>query len=74
MKTTFELYFFLSFLVPYLYPFTNTIMTSSIYMTAAVAVNRYLDVMDVVGRPRIRSGYVQALLVLSLATIVNVPK
>ena len=49
-------------------------MTSSIYMTAAVAVNRYLDVLDVVGRPRIRSGYLQALLVLALATIVNVPK
>lgn len=49
-------------------------MTSSIYMTAAVAVNRYLDVMDIMGRPRIRSGYWQALLVLMLATIVNIPK
>ena len=29
---------------PYLYPLTNTFMTASGYMTAAVAVNRYLDI------------------------------
>lgn len=28
-------------LVPFLYPATNTFMTASIYMTVAVAVNRY---------------------------------
>ena len=49
-------------------------MTCSIYMTAAVGVNRYLDVMDVVGRPRVRNGYAQAGIVLVLAGIVNVPR
>ena len=32
--------------VPYLFPLTNTVMTCSIYMTAAVGVNRYLDIID----------------------------
>lgn len=30
--------------VPYLYPTTNVFVTCSVYMTAAVGVNRYLDV------------------------------
>lgn len=34
------------FTVPYLYPATNTVMTCSIYMTAAVGINRYLDIVD----------------------------
>ena len=60
--------------MPYLYPATNTLMTCSIYMTAAVGVNRYLDVMDIMHRPRVRNGYAQAAIVLVLAAIVNVPR
>jgi len=32
--------------VPSLYPITNTFMTCSAYMTAAVGVNRYMDIVD----------------------------
>ena len=60
--------------VPYLYPATNTFMTCSIYMTAAVGVNRYLDIIDCVGRPRVKSGYLQAAVVLFIAGVVNVPR
>ncbi len=52
--------------IPYLYPVTNIFMTCSIYMTAAVAVNRYLDLTDF--ERRLRSGYVQVgVTVLSLS-------
>ncbi len=58
--------------VPYLYPTTNVMMTCSIYMTAAVGVNRYLDIIDF--SPRIRSGFYQAVIVFSLAAAVNGPR
>lgn len=41
-------------------------------MTAAVGVNRYLDIIDF--SPRVRNGFVQAAIVLVLATVVNVPR
>ena len=34
------------YISPYLFPLTNTFMTCSSYMTAAVAVNRYMDVSN----------------------------
>ena len=61
---------------PYLFPLTNTLMTCSTYMTAAVAVNRYLDVISADNRYRhLRmSGYAQAMTVLLCATLVNIPR
>ena len=64
--------FIFPYTVPYLYPTTNIMMTCSIYMTAAVGVNRYLDIIDF--SPRVRNGFVQAAIVLFLATAVNIPR
>jgi len=62
---------------PYLYPLTNTFMTASGYMTAAVAVNRYLDISGgVIGghAGKRLNGYLQATLVLALSAAINVPR
>eukprot|EP00094_Tigriopus_californicus_P006452 TCALIF_06214-PA protein Name:"Similar to FR FMRFamide receptor (Drosophila melanogaster)" AED:0.09 eAED:0.10 QI:0/0.33/0/0.5/1/1/4/0/453 len=59
--------------VPYLYPLTNVFMTCSGYMTACVGINRYLDLIDM--NPNVkRAGYIQALIVLIMASLVNVPR
>ena len=50
-------------------------MTCSSYMTVAVAVNRYLDIISTTKPiPRLNSGYLQALIVLLAATAVNAPR
>jgi hypothetical protein len=43
-------------------------------MTAAVAVNRYLDIAGASTSKWLKSGYVQALLVLFVSTCVNIPR
>ena len=61
--------------VPYLYPTCNTFMTCSIYMTVGVAVNRYLDISDSCRQVRrIKSGYLQAAIILVMSAIVNIPR
>ena len=68
-----------SYTSPYLYPLTNTFMTASGYMTAAVAVNRYLDISGGViggsgfGAKRL-NGYLQATVVLAMSACINVPR
>ena len=60
--------------VPYLYPLTNIFMTSSGYMTAAVAVNRYLDIKGAQKNKRLKNGYVQASIVLLVSACINIPR
>ena len=62
---------------PYLYPITNTLMTCSSYMTVAVAINRYLDIVgnvSMVNIPRLTNGYLQAFIVLLASSAVNAPR
>ncbi len=65
-----------SFQVPFLYPLTNTFMTASIYMTVAVAVNRYADVAGSPGSMpcRVSSGLNQAIIVFAAAAAFNLPR
>ena len=53
-------------------------MTASGYMTAAVAVNRYLDisggVVAAASASTRLSGYIQASLVLGVSTCINIPR
>ena len=63
------------YIAPYLYPITNTLMTCSSYMTVAVAVNRYLDIISTTRTlPRLNNGYKQALIVFVAAAAVNAPR
>lgn len=58
-----------------MYPITNTLMTCSSYMTVAVAINRYLDIVSTNKTiPRLNNGYMQALIVLLAASAVNAPR
>ena len=67
-----NIYYYIS---PYLFPLTITFMTCSSYMTAAVAVNRFMDVISADMRcQRPISGYSQAVIVLLCATVVNIPR
>ena len=62
-------------LVPVLFPMTNTFMTASIYMTVAIAVNRYMDMaMDLAVPCRIHSGTKQAVIVFVSAALFNLPR
>ena len=64
-------------LMPFLFPATNTLMTASIYMTVAVAVNRYMDMRinaSHLAIPRIQSGVSQSVIVLVCATLFNLPR
>ena len=74
LRIPFPLQYF-PYTVPYLYPMVNTFMTGSGYMTAAVAVNRYLDISGGVapGSKRL-SGYVQAFIVLLASACINIPR
>ena len=73
-STTYERYLF-PMLVPVLFPMTNTFMTASIYMTVAVAVNRYMEMaMDLVVPCRVHSGVKQALIVFIAAALFNFPR
>ena len=65
---------FFPYTVPYLYPLTNIFMTASGYMTAAVAVNRYLDISAGATSNNRLNGYLQAFLVLLASTCINVPR
>ena len=49
-------------------------MTASGYMTAAVAVNRYMDITAGATSNKRLSGYCQAFLVLFASTCINVPR
>ena len=52
-------------------------MTCSSYMTVAVAINRYLDIVSnvsIVNIPRLTNGYLQAFIVLLAASAVNTPR
>ena len=60
--------------VPYLYPVTNIFMTCSGYMTAAVAVNRYLDITGAAQKCKFKNGYIQASIVLFVSGCVNIPR
>ena len=60
--------------VPYLYPLTNIFMTASGYMTAAVAVNRYMDITAGATSNNRLGGYMQAFLVLFASTCINIPR
>ena len=65
------------YISPYLYPITNTLMTCSSYMTVAVAINRYLDIVgnvSMVNIPRLTNGYLQAFIVLLASSAVNAPR
>ena len=57
-----------------MYPITNTLMTCSSYMTVAVAINRYLDIVSTNQTKRIDNGYKQAFIVLLAASAVNAPR
>ena len=49
-------------------------MTCSGYMTAAVAVNRYLDIIGVAQKCICKNGYIQALIIFTISTCVNIPR
>ena len=50
-------------------------MTCSSYMTVAVAVNRYLDIISTTKSiPRLHNGYLQAFIVFLAAAAVNAPR
>ena len=63
-------------IAPYLFPITNICMTCSCYMTVAVSVNRCIGtVCSASSRfPRIKNGYLQALIVLVVSVCVNAPR
>ena len=67
-----------NYIVPYLFPITNTLMTCSCYMTVAVSLNRCFGTITAGRRgrsiPRIKNGYVQALIVLFVSASINAPR
>ena len=69
--------FHFAHIAPYLLPITNTLMTCSCYMTVAVSVNRCIGTVSSRARGSfrgIKSGYVQALIVLVVSICVNAPR
>ena len=76
LSTTFANYHF-SFIAPYLYPITNTLLTCSSYMTVLVAVNRHLFIEGITHQRSMRhlgNGYKQAFIAFVLAASVNIPR
>ena len=69
--------FHFAHIAPYLLPITNTLMTCSCYMTVAVSVNRCIGTINSTPSgsfPRIKNGYIQAIIVLFVSTLVNAPR
>ena len=74
MSYSFVFFQVFPYTVPYLYPVTNIFMTCSGYMTAAVAVNRYLDITGAAQKCKFKNGYIQASIVLFVSGCVNIPR
>lgn len=63
------------YVVPYLLPATNTLMTCSVYATVAVAINRFVEMSPRVSFPFwLESGKVQSVIVFVFSIIFNLSR